>query len=119
MRVRIGNNMRLLGNKIGLALVLSILITFISAMEIFSADDIKVRAELNTPTALEGDEITYTVTVEGTDLSDDIKPKVAGINAEGIELLGVNISRSMISGSSMTIVINGQVMQLTVKELPM
>ncbi len=103
--------MRLLGNKIGLAAVFSILISLIYVMEIFAADDIKVRAELNTPTALEGDEITYTVTVEGSDLSDDIKPKVAGINAEGIELLGVNTSRSMISGSSMTIVINGQVVR--------
>ena len=73
--------------------------------------DIIIKATLSSPTAIVNETVTYTVTVEGENIPTETKPKVSGLFTDGISLQAVDSSRSIISGSSMTVVINGKVIK--------
>lgn len=73
-----------------------------------SAQNIEVTAEVDSPTALVGEDITYTVTVKGANLPDNISPNVEGLDTPGLLLISTAQQRSLLSGSSFTIIINGK-----------
>jgi len=69
---------------------------------------ITVTAEVDPPDALVGDSVTYSVTISGANLPDTISPDVPGLNEQGLQVLTNRQNRTMMSGSSFTIIINGR-----------
>ena len=72
---------------------------------------VKLHAELDSPEIAVGDDVVYTLSVEGENIPENLQPNIPGIRADGIEFRGVSTSRSMTSGSSIHIEINGRVVR--------
>lgn len=94
--------------QICIALLLAVFL-FLPGRDAAADENIKIRVELEPRQVVVGDEVTYSVIVEGEDIPQDLSPNVKGLTAEGLELVSTRTSRQVVSGSSFTVVINGKV----------
>lgn len=94
--------------KSGIALIAFIYFFTCHAFPQNSTHNIEVIADVDVPTVLVGEDVTYTVTVKGANLPDNISPIVEGLDAPGLSLISTARQRTLLSGSSVTIIINGK-----------
>ena len=89
-------------------IILSALLALISQIGRAQNTQISVKAEVDPEQTLVGQVVTYSLTITGSNLPDSIAPEVPGFDAPGLQVIANRQNRSMMSGSSFTIVINGK-----------
>lgn len=85
-----------------------LLLALVSSTALAQNTQITVKADVDPDNAIVGEQVTYTISITGTNLPDSITPDVPGLNDPGLQLLANRRNRTMMSGSSFTVTINGR-----------